>query len=69
MALSGGQRQRISIARACFGRPHVAFLDDALSALDPEVLVYGVWGVFVVLGVHTQTLCFEEKEVATTTLI
>ncbi|KAG2486980.1 hypothetical protein HYH03_014353 [Edaphochlamys debaryana] len=35
--LSGGQRARVALARACYGRPHVALLDDPLSAVDPRV--------------------------------
>ena len=48
--LSGGQKQRLSLARAVWHQPGIVFLDDPLSAVDPDTehrlvrdVLFGAW--------------------------
>ncbi|MEU4193754.1 ABC transporter ATP-binding protein [Kribbella sp. NPDC026611] len=59
--LSGGQRQRIALARALVRRPRLLILDDATSAVDPQVEARILAGLREV--VH------EESGAATTVLV
>jgi ABC-type multidrug transport system fused ATPase/permease subunit len=59
--LSGGQRQRIALARALVRRPRLLILDDATSAVDPQVEARILAGLREV--VH------EETGAATTVLV
>jgi ABC-2 type transport system ATP-binding protein len=46
--LSGGQKQRLSVACAMAGRPHLLFLDEPTTGLDPQSRrqLWGVLGRF-----------------------
>lgn len=49
--LSGGQRRRADIARALIHRPHILFLDEPTTGLDPQTRRF-VWNA-------VRTLCQE----------
>lgn len=58
--LSGGQKQRLSLARALWHQPGIVFLDDPLSAVDPDTehqlvrdVLFGAWsGITRVVVTH-----------------
>lgn len=54
--LSGGQRQRLALARAVVRQPRLMILDDATSAVDPEVEARILGGVRQMSGEATLLL-------------
>ncbi len=69
-SLSGGQRQRLSLARAVVRRPRLLIMDDATSAVDPEVearilaaLRQGTGGTVLVVAYRKATIAMADEVV------
>ncbi|OCS86668.1 ABC transporter ATP-binding protein [Caryophanon tenue] len=72
--LSGGQKRRADIARALIHRPHILFLDEPTTGLDPKTRQF-VWQTIKRLREETNMTVFltthymEEAAVADTVII
>ena len=68
-SLSGGQRQRLALARAVVRRPRLMVMDDATSAVDPQVEqrilagLRGGEGTVVVVAYRRATIALADEVV------
>jgi len=53
--LSGGQKQRLSLGLALIGKPHLVFLDEPTSAMDPQAR-RSTWNIIRSLRNHGTTV-------------